>query len=193
MTIAIEALQDILRDILAAHPAGLTEYDLLKKLADYDVSLFNEDYFNSPIGLFQRHFLLFHSLYLLRDRLRAAEEGDVTIHCMGIQLIPYSQTPSNHPALPDPLADYYLDRDNFESTGEEEVVRMLDDFWNKLAGAEQRDEALAVMELTHPVSYDDIRQQYRRLAMQWHPDRGGDPEQFRRLEWAMGVLRVLYR
>jgi len=70
---------------------------------------------------------------------------------------------------------------------------MLDNFWIKFAGNEHRDEALTVMELSHPISYPDIKQQYRRLAMQHHPDRGGEPSQFQRLEWAMGILRGVYQ
>lgn len=193
MTFAIEGIQTILREILDAHPAGMSEYDLLKGLAEHNVSLFNEDYFKSPLGLFQRHFLLFHCLYLLRDKLRTTRQGDMEIHCLGIQVIPYGNTSSDHPALLDPLAGYYLDLDNLKSTDESDVLRLLDNFWQKFAGEDQRDEALAVMQLTHPTSYPDIKQQYRRLAMQWHPDRGGEPAQFQRLEWAMGILRILYQ
>jgi len=193
MTQATEGMQALLHEILDARPEGISEYDLLKGLAERDVSLFKGDYFNTPYGLFQRHFLLFHCLHLLRNKLRAARQGDMTIHCLDIRLTPYSDASSDHPALPDPLAAYYLDLDNLSTTDESDVLRMLDDFWKRFAGDEQRDEALAVMELEHPTSYPEIRQQYRRLAMQWHPDRGGEPERFQRLEWAMGVLKVLYR
>ena len=197
MTFAIEGIQTILREILDPHPAGICEHDLLKGLAEHDVSFFNEDYFNSPLGLFQRHFLLFHCLYLLRDKLRTARQGDMKIHCLGIRVMPYmhahGDAPSGHPALPDPLAAYYLDLDNLNTTDESDVLRLLDNFWQKFAGEDQRDEALAVMQLTPPTSYPVIKQQYRRLAMQWHPDRGGEPAQFQRLEWAMGILRILYQ
>jgi len=193
MTFAIEGIQTILREILDAHPAGMSEYDLLMGLSERNVSLFNDDYFQSPLGLFQRHFLLFHCLYLLRDKLRTTRQGDMNIHCLGIQLTPYRNTPSGHPALLDPLAGYYLDLDNLKSTDESDILRLLDNFWQKFAGEDQRDEALAVMQLTHPTSYPVIKQQYRRLAMQWHPDRGGEPAQFQRLEWAMGILRILYQ
>jgi hypothetical protein len=193
MNLAIEGLQTLLHEILNAHPNGMSEYDLLRALATRNVSLFNEDYFNSPIGLFQRHFLLFHCLYMLRDTRRATEQGDMTIHCLGIQPTPFSYNQSGHPSLPDPLADYYHDLDNLKSTDESDVLRMLDNFWMKFAGTEQRDEALAVLELAHPTNYPAIRQQYQRLAMKWHPDRGGEPAQFQRLEWAMGILRVLHQ
>jgi hypothetical protein len=192
-SIAIEGIQTVLREILDTHPAGLSEYDLLKGLAKRDVSLFNDDYFNNPFGLFQRHFLLFHCLYRLRNSLRATGQGDLTIHCMAIQLIPYGNMSSDHPALPDSFANYYLDLNNLKTTGEADVLGMLDNFWKKCAGNEQRDEALAVLKLTPPTSYPDIKQQYRRLAMQWHPDRGGEPEQFHQLECAMEILRILYK
>jgi hypothetical protein len=193
MNVVIEGIVAVLGDILDTHPAGLSEYELLKELAGRDVSLFDEEYFRSPLGLFKRHFLLFHCLYLLRDKLRAAQRSDLEIHCLGIKLIPYRNDPSDHPALHDPLAAYYLDLDNFTHTDEQEVLRLLDGFWKRFAGDAQRDKALAVMELTHPTSYPEIRQQYRRLAMQCHPDRGGELAQFQQLEWAMGILRVLYR
>jgi hypothetical protein len=193
MNVVIEGIVAVLGDILDTHPAGLTEYELLKKLAEHGVSLFDEDYFRSPLGLFQRHFLLFHCLYLLRDNLRAAQRNDMEIHCLAIRHIPYHHAPSAHPALFDPLAAYYLDLDNLAATDEQEVVRLLDGFWQRFAGDAQRDKALAVMELTHPTSYPEIRQQYRRLAMQCHPDRGGELAQFQQLEWAMGILRVVYR
>ena len=80
MNVAIEEIQVILRGILENRSGGMTEHDLLKALAGRDVDFFDEDYFNSPLGLFQRHFLLFHCLYLLRDSLRAAGQGDMAIH-----------------------------------------------------------------------------------------------------------------
>ena len=193
MTVAIAEIQTILSEILDDHPAGVDEHAMLKELARRDVSLFNEDYFHNSFGLFQRHFLLFHALYLLRDTLRSTGQGDLEIHCMGIQRIPCSNTQSEHPALHEPLASYYLNLDNLNSSNESDVLRLLDNFWKKYTSTTQRDEALAVMELTHTTSYSDIKQQYRRLAMQWHPDRGGDPEQFHKLEWAMRILRAVYQ
>ena len=193
MTVAVEKIQAILSEILAAHPAGLDEHAMLKELGRRDVGLFNEEYFHDSFGLFQRHFLLFHGLYLLRDSLRSTGQGDLEIHCMGIQRIPYSNTPSDHPALHDPLAGYYLNLDNLNATSEPDVLHLLDNFWKKYTSTAQRDEALAVMELAPTASYPDIKQQYRRLAMQWHPDRGGDAERFHKLEWAMSILRAVYQ
>jgi len=190
---AVDDNQVILREILELHPAGLQEYDLLKELAAQDVSLFNENFFNNSFKLFQRHFLLFHCLYRLREQLRSTGDADLTIHCMDIRLIPYTHEPSDHPTVPDPFATYYLDLENLKNTNEEDVQRLLDNFWVKCTSDENRDEALAVLKLSHPTNYSDIKQQYRRLAMELHPDRGGAPEDFHELESAMEVLRILYR
>lgn len=193
MHLAIEEIQDILQQILAATPAGLTEHALLQALAARELEVFEPDDTRSMLGLFQRHFLLFHCLYGLRDRLRTAAQADLEIHCLNIRLLPYTAIASEHPAAPDNLAAYYLDLHNLESADEEVVSQLLDEFWQRYNGAEHRGEALAVMELENPASYDEIKRQYRRLAMQRHPDRGGDPEQFHRLEWAMGILKALYQ
>lgn len=193
MTVVLDELQAHLRAILADHPAGVSEHALLQSLADRGLGLFGVDYFHSTLGLFQAHFLLFHCLYRLRNTLRSTRQGDLDIHCLCIRLLPHRDESCDYPAMPEPLAAYYLDLDNLESTGEADVLAMLDSFWKKFAADERRDEALSVLQLSAPASHDDIKRQYRRLAMQHHPDRGGDPAQFQRLEWAMGVLRALYR
>ncbi|NNG14653.1 MAG: DnaJ domain-containing protein, partial [Gammaproteobacteria bacterium] len=42
--------------------------------------------------------------------------------------------------------------------------------------------------LDDPVSDADIKQQYRRLAMQHHPDRGGDDATLQKINAAMNIL-----
>jgi curved DNA-binding protein CbpA len=37
-----------------------------------------------------------------------------------------------------------------------------------------------------------VRQQYKRLAMRYHPDRGGDQEQFRRISQAYERLKTQF-
>ena len=193
MSVAIAALQALLEELLAARPQGMSEYELLKELAGRGLGIFGEPDSRDMLGMFQRHFLLFHCLYLMRNERRAAGQGDLEIDCLRICFVPAVSVNSAHPALPDTLAAYYLDLGNLDSTGETEVQDMLDGFWRKFVGLEQRDEALAVLELEASASLGEIERQYRRLAMKRHPDRGGDPAQFQRLEWAVRALRALYR
>ena len=44
------------------------------------------------------------------------------------------------------------------------------------------------LELPTYCSFDDIKQQYRKLSMIHHPDLGGDVEKFKRIKFAYEVL-----
>ncbi|TNC85761.1 MAG: molecular chaperone DnaJ, partial [Thalassolituus sp.] len=90
----------------------------------------------------------------------------------------------------DPLAEYYLDLNNL-NTDKEGVEALLNDFWQRMVIPEHYDDDLATLELTPPVNRQSLRQQYRRLAHQHHPDKGGDPETFRRVSSA--YQRLKYR
>jgi len=54
------------------------------------------------------------------------------------------------------------------------------------------DEALRLMNLSYPVTPDSVTQQYRRLAMQWHPDRNpGDGEAVPRMQRLNAAMELL--
>ena len=44
------------------------------------------------------------------------------------------------------------------------------------------------LQLTPYASFEEIRHNYRRLALQFHPDKGGDPEAFGRIQAAYEIL-----
>jgi curved DNA-binding protein len=46
----------------------------------------------------------------------------------------------------------------------------------------------SVLGVSKTASYDEIKQAYRKLANQHHPDKGGDTEQFQRIQVAYSVL-----
>lgn len=52
----------------------------------------------------------------------------------------------------------------------------------------QRQQALAVMGLPATATPQQIKQRYRKLAKQYHPDLGGDPQQMQRLSAAYELL-----
>ena len=51
-------------------------------------------------------------------------------------------------------------------------------------------EALALFELTADASQETVRRRWRELALQHHPDRGGDAETFIRMRWAWECLNT---
>lgn len=185
----------LLEPILERHPDGLSEYELLKQLAGQS-SFFAKSDTDSPsrgLSLFQRHFLLFHCLYLLEQRYRANQSGILIISALEIKLRPYrddNETNQADAALttPDPVRDYYLDITQLQATSEHDLDEMLGKFWLALARYDTRDETLALLGLSDPVDDLTIRKKYRELVMQHHPDRGGDTDTILQLNAAISKL-----
>lgn len=73
----IAHLQVALEHELRQAPGGLSEYALIKKLQQPPWQLLGEVRFDQPELLYQVHFLLFHTLYTLRDQL--AEDGEILV------------------------------------------------------------------------------------------------------------------
>ncbi len=61
-------------------------------------------------------------------------------------------------------------------------------FWARLGRRERRAEALAQLGLADPVDDDTVKRAYRRLAMEHHPDRGGDKERLQAINAAARLL-----
>ena len=183
-------LAETLLIILRAHPDGLSEHDLIRRLAHNDPA-FGPDTYTDELSLFQCHFILFHHLYRLRDDLWHNREGDLAIHCLKIVLHPCLDGIGHLPTTPDPLQAYYLDLTHLEKTGKQEVLEMLDTFWLRFARNDRRAEALAALGLADPVDHLEIKRRYRELAMEHHPDRGGEMEKLQAINAAMELLEPL--
>ena len=182
-----DTLEPIIERILVDHPRGLDEQELLQALRARPEAGLPADRAVAGLGLFRTHFVLFHTLYRLRDRLRAHGTGDLRIDPLRIELLAYVDGPS---ALGphDCLRAYYLDLDNLAATGEADVARLLAGFYTQLRRRTHRAEALAELELPESADEAEIRRQYRRLVMRHHPDRGGDAERLQSLNRALEVL-----
>lgn len=165
---------------------GISEYDLMQALKIQGYL----DFLSQPAlphELFHAHFFLFHVLYLLRDRYLENKKNILTINTLKIQLMPYLKG-ENKLQEEDKLRSYYLDLDNLEKTSEDDVYDMLASFWNKFNHYGDRDAALAELGLKDPVDDKTIKQEYRRLIMLHHPDRGGDTEKLQKLNDAIKSL-----
>lgn len=186
-----DAFADLLLELLALHPAGLSEYELLQCLRRGTVT--TDPFPAASKGqdnyqLFRTHFLLFHHLYRLRERLRQAQQGDLEIHTLCIRKLPYIASNAQMLGQPDPLRAYYLDLANLEQTEPDQVAEMLAGFWARFSRYDRRQQALAALELPDSADNATIQRQYRRLAMRHHPDRGGDPARFQAIHAAMAIL-----
>ena len=191
---------DYILEVLKSRPEGITEYELMEELEGHHLS-FLEKRKTSDLGLFRSHFMLFHILYRLRDRLLREGSYRLSIFCLEIKLIPLA-TPaaegasavkgSSLPEESDNLREYYLDLSNMEGVGEEEIRRMLRGFFRRLEAYYRQEDDLAVLGLPPCATLPDIRKRYRLLAFQHHPDQGGDPEDFRRIEEAAGRLKDFF-
>lgn len=180
-----------LYELLQEHPQGLSEHKLISVLKKPDVAIFSAELnLSDSLCLFQTHFYLFNQLYRLKNQLRMSQRADLAIGVTNICLLPY--TPGDK-ALgeSDSLAAYYLDWSNFDRTGKDDVNALLDDFWHRMSGVvseKERYEALAVLELPHDASLQQIRRQYRILIHRYHPDKGGDVGKTRKLNAAYRKL-----
>jgi DnaJ-domain-containing protein 1 len=183
-------LGERLLDLLRAHPGGMSEFELIAALDDPAI---NREALADTLSLFQTHFLLFHHLYRLQERLRRERAGRLEIHCLKIILHPFTPGSGQLPAGSDPLGDYYLDLDNLASTGKEEVEELLAAFWERFVGQDELSEALRTLGLEDAADFPAIRRRYRELAMRHHPDRGGDTEILQALNAAMAVLARHHR
>ncbi|WP_018949748.1 DNA-J related domain-containing protein [Thioalkalivibrio sp. ALMg11] len=185
------ALLERVLECLRTQPDGLTEHALITQLRDAGVEPFAGARLQESLSLFQTHFLLFHCLYRLRDRL--AERGErLRIHCLDIGIEPVRDggAVEGLPAMHDPLRAYYLDLAQLETMDAAAVEVLLGEFWSRLGRDQQREQALEVLELADPVDADTIRRQYRRMAQCHHPDRGGDTAKLQRINAARWVLLV---
>ena len=180
-----DRLFEPIQALLASSLSGLSEYELLTQLASED-AYFNYDRTDS-LALFQRHFLLFHCLYLLQHDLLRSQTGVLQISALEIRLWPYrAGVQGLGPA--DPLRDYYLDISNLETTNLEQVDDLLENFWVALARNESRSEALSLLGLADPIDDGEIRRRYKQLVMQHHPDRGGDGRRLQQFNFAISQL-----
>lgn len=170
---------------LETSPAGFSEYELME--ACRSEGWLGFEFLSYERRLFCSHFLLFNALYQLRERFWLLDEGVLEISALQIILRP-AVADQAALALNDRLSEYYLNLGHYFGTDEAEVRRLLTSFWQAFAGQDTRREALAVLGLEDPVSLEEVRMTYRRLAMRTHPDRGGDPVQFQQVQAAAAAL-----
>lgn len=178
-------LQEILVSFKPQFIEGISEFDIITTLKQPPFTLFNEDALRDPLMLFQTHFVVFHSLYQLRNEWREQKQGELEIGATKIKLHPVLLFDANL-ITPDPLADYYLNWDNLKATDQAGVEALLDRFWQAMAGSvsnyhltqDEINDAISILEIGSwaDMSVNKLKQQYRKLQHSNHPDKGGSVE-----------------
>jgi len=189
----IDTLLLQLEQVLQAHPDGLSEFEMLKAIKALPDSLLEELDMQDTYALFRAHFLLFHCLYRLRDQWLVQRTGLLQIDVLSIRSLPYHTKASDELSVADEVREYYLDWSNFEQTTAEDAEDLLNQFWRKFLAQDDRGEALKTLGLTDDADFDQIKQQYRQLAMKNHPDRGGSANRLAAINQAMDTLKRYYR
>jgi len=176
-------------DELLCEKSEWREEEILERLRERGYPVFAGWHSADPLKLFRAHFTLFHLLYLLQERLRKNGGSDLEIHCLRIARVGLPANDGIVPVKYDPLREYYLDAHQLEETDRRAVNELLDSFWNSYRHRERRTGALAALGLPETASAADIRRRWRTLALQHHPDRGGDAAEFRSLASAAAELK----
>ncbi|MFU2510382.1 MULTISPECIES: DNA-J related domain-containing protein [Pseudoalteromonas] len=137
--------------------------------------------------LFKRNFLIMNALYQLQQQLQPAQHLAIA----SLQITLTDTAPHNSVQQLDPLRDYYLDWQNYETTSDE-IEELLNDFWQRFASHKKPQQALDRKaydmllhrwQLAKQCSLKDIQKRWRQLAMQYHPDKEtGDTEKFKELK-----------
>jgi len=187
-----------LHKVLQSYPQGISEYALIQHLKDMQQPLFVQANLRDTLSLFRTHFVLFHALYLLRDRLRNLGEFDLQISPLQIRLAPAaptSQQATHNQALErdDPLRSYYLNLEHLQATDRADVDALLKGSRALLLQPQSVTDALLELGIAQPLSAinaTQLRHQYRKLVSAHHPDRGGCTERLQRINQAMDTLRA---
>lgn len=145
---------------------------------------------NYWVALFRKHFLVRHCLYKLNDAWRCEGRG----LRLGPVSIEYFKA-ENSQGLPSmdvsyvALADYYGDLTHWLAATEDTCRSFIDDFFKRFSASSDLEKHLAVLGLPKEAVWGVVLMQYRRLAQQHHPDKGGDAERFLTITAAFEALK----
>ncbi|MCH8532663.1 MAG: DnaJ domain-containing protein [Saccharospirillum sp.] len=177
-------------ECIYAAPGGQSEFELIQRLDKDFPQVFPKPDLTDPLLLFQHHFVLMHALYRLQQQWWRQGKGLLEIRplniCFRVEVSSTEQALSQDLSL----AEYYLDWRNLAREDSASVDALLTGFWKKLLDTERRPEALETLGLPETANKDEVRQRYRQLVQQHHPDKGGDPAVFQEVQAAYESLTV---
>jgi len=104
-------------------------------------------------------------------------------------------TDKDNPLITEPLPEYYQTSCKYNYTNFERDENFFDDsnffgnpfeddFKSKREYHQEENENYSVLGLKRSASDEDIKQAFREKALETHPDKGGDPNEFRKVREA---------
>lgn len=161
----------------------MEQQDLFHDLADED-----------ELALFQKHFIVMNALYQLQSELWEGDQIFLDISSVRVRFVVsygYQSASSAEKDLTDNLAlsGYYLDWENYNSTNQEQVIKMLNGFWDLYYNQDKVFSAYEILDLERGEPIDSVTKQYRKLAAIHHPDKGGKREDFIAIRQAYEVIK----
>ena len=183
-------------ELRSAGPLGLSELALIKALQSDRWGLIGAVDFLNTEQLYPVHFLLFHTLYRLRDQLLPEGESiDLSPIRLCLTRID-DRAPQSLPGHEDELRSFYLDLTQYFMLSSA-ISDMMDSFW---AGSirqkpDSADTTAAADTLgfdSLPPHFTSVKQRFRKLVMKAHPDRGGSTAEVQNLNEAFAVLKAHY-
>ena len=145
--------------------------------------------------LFKRNFLIMNALYQLQQQIMPKQQ--LLISGLQIQFI----TTASNTLIKntDPLRDYYLDWQNFE-TSSAEIDTLLTQFWQRftkhsksaqIIDLDTHKQLLIKWQLSQQSTLKEVQKRWRQLALQCHPDKAvGNAEKFKQLKCEYEQLRA---
>ncbi len=149
-------------------------------------------------NLFKRNFLIMNALFEL-ETIFLSHNYNLHISSLDIRLIEKSALPECHNSRN--LRDYYLNWDNYD-TNQTEIDALLMQFWQDYLNLavtpppNEKDIKQSLKRFNLPENATDkqIQQQWRKLALKYHPDKtGGDKQKFQQLQNDWEILKVRQR
>ncbi len=182
-------LLDAIDQILSERTEGIREYDLIISLDERFPALYPKPDLSDKLTLFQHHFYLKHCLYVLQRQYYEGGLWTLDIDSITIIKRPIRQHETALPDQFDSVRDYYLDLANLNKETQVSVENMISDFWNAMSKYQQLPDAHATLGLSGKETEAEKKQQFRKLAQQHHPDKGGDEQEFIRIQQAWQQIK----
>ncbi len=187
----LNLLQGQLEIILLQLPAEASEQQLLQRLGLKLQAIPDEP---ADFMLFRQHFILYHLLYRIQHQWQIQQSGWLEIGLA--KTIVSTWTTADSPRQPDEKAAYYLNWQHYYQMTPAALSEQLQQFWQDyISQLPQQtiqyttEQALSQISLPQwPCTVTELKKAYRQQALACHPDRGGNPELFRQLNFAYRYL-----